>query len=605
MLCRVTQNSLRKYFTDSAVSGGGPVERVVTLSVRYTYVVHFRNHKDAVNVVCRDNHACQGVPLSVFLYDEQSRSVYSGRHTVSSRDSLEMSVHGVDVPLVDREASTTVLVTGVGSDVTDDNVESALGCEQRHVLNIKRLRNTWIAFVRFQHHEDALRVVGMEQAVVACDLMSVLRPLFPGRIARPAVVNLFLFLFRGPLPDHTNPQHKTEISVINQQGSPQVNQDPTVDDPQSAEHLAPFTTVLVCTGYVREDDLHKYFTKSVVSSGVERVVKLAGFTYIVHFYNYEDPLKRTEHAVDVPLVDREASTTVLITDLDPDVTDKDLKSALDKLSIGRRPVQNIKRLHDTGIAFVQFQHHEDALRVAGMKEAKISYQEMWFGRRTTRTRSVTVEVFLFRGPLPCHAHWPQKTHSSVTDHEDGMFPTHNDYTPNTDETKHVKTDILAVQTLLQSQQTLTQEDDRSVHAMPDAQAAEFRAMMEEKNLQIQRLQSVLQEQNLQIRRLTSQLSQHRADVMHELETVNKQTQASLQMQDRMHKNQMVNLTGEMRNMQAGIIRIQSQLAAQAGQTTRQVQTTNRAEPTMLFLAIANTSDCDSTSGDSSNTLPVD
>nr|KAG5693440.1 hypothetical protein BaRGS_022327 [Batillaria attramentaria] len=141
--------------------------------------------------------------------------------------------------------------------------------------------------------------------------------------------------------------------------------------------------------------------------------------------------------------------------------------------------------------------------------------------------------------------------------------------------------------------------------MPDAQAAEFRAMMEEKNLQIQRLQSVLQEQNLQIRRLTSQLSQHRADVMHELETVNKQTQASLQMQDRMHKNQMVNLTGEMRNMQAGIIRIQSQLAAQAGQTTRQVQTTNRAEPTMLFLAIANTSDCDSTSGDSSNTLPMD
>ncbi|KAK7471418.1 hypothetical protein BaRGS_00035970 [Batillaria attramentaria] len=162
---------------------------------------------DAVNVVCRDNHVLNNIPLFVFLYDERSGSVYSGRHTVSTQDPRTRSVHAVDVPVVDREAFTTVLVTCINSLITDDDLNSAfyeLDKGRRPVQNTKRLRNTGIAFVQYQHHEDAITVAGMKQVSVSVRL-------------GPRTVNLFLYL--GPLPGHTDRPHRTKISTADQHGT--------------------------------------------------------------------------------------------------------------------------------------------------------------------------------------------------------------------------------------------------------------------------------------------------------------------------------------------------------------------------------------------------
>ncbi|KAK7478554.1 hypothetical protein BaRGS_00030226 [Batillaria attramentaria] len=164
-----TAAPMRQYFTNKTISGGGPVERVAKLNWSTDCAIPFLQTqgitntdeflKYAVNVVCRDNHVLNNIPLFVFLYDERSGSVYSGRHTVSTQDPRKRSVHAVDVPMVDREASTTVLVTGILSLITDDALKSAidkLDNGRRPVQNIKRLRNEEIAFVQFQHHEGEL-----------------------------------------------------------------------------------------------------------------------------------------------------------------------------------------------------------------------------------------------------------------------------------------------------------------------------------------------------------------------------------------------------------------------------------------------------------------
>ncbi|KAK7471413.1 hypothetical protein BaRGS_00035965 [Batillaria attramentaria] len=194
------------YFANRTVSGGGPVERVVMLDW-FTHVVHFHNHEDAVNVVCRDNHVLNNIPLSVFLYDERSRSVYSGRHTVSTQDPRKRSVHAVDVPMVDSEASTTVLVTPIDPSITDDALKSAidkLDNGRRPVQNVMCPWNKGIAFVQFQYHEDAITVAGMKQVSVSVRL-------------GPRTVNLFLYL--GPLPGHTDRPHRTKISTADQHGT--------------------------------------------------------------------------------------------------------------------------------------------------------------------------------------------------------------------------------------------------------------------------------------------------------------------------------------------------------------------------------------------------
>ncbi|KAK7478556.1 hypothetical protein BaRGS_00030228 [Batillaria attramentaria] len=149
----VTTSNLQQYFTNTADSSGGPVERVVQLDW-YTYVIYFYNHEDAVNVVCRDNHECGAVYLSVFLYDEQSRSVY----TVSQdKNPRKRSVHAVDVPVVAREASATVLVTGLNPHIPNTalirEINKLLDKGRHPMPNTKRLHDTWMAFLQYQRHE--------------------------------------------------------------------------------------------------------------------------------------------------------------------------------------------------------------------------------------------------------------------------------------------------------------------------------------------------------------------------------------------------------------------------------------------------------------------
>ncbi|KAK7477662.1 hypothetical protein BaRGS_00031046 [Batillaria attramentaria] len=80
---------LQQYLENRECSGGGQVESVQWLGGG-TFIVHFQNQEDALHVVQRDNHEVKGCQLSVFLYDEQNRAVYSGRPIMSRQDTMRV-----------------------------------------------------------------------------------------------------------------------------------------------------------------------------------------------------------------------------------------------------------------------------------------------------------------------------------------------------------------------------------------------------------------------------------------------------------------------------------------------------------------------------------
>ncbi|KAK7471419.1 hypothetical protein BaRGS_00035971, partial [Batillaria attramentaria] len=120
------------------------VERIQQLD-SFTCVVHFKDHEDAMTTVRQENHESEGFPLCMFLYDEKSRSVYSGRHIVSSQGSRPR-----------RSRSAMVLVTSFYPPITDKGLKHALQSlvdRRRRVEIIKCLHNEGIAFVQFARYK--------------------------------------------------------------------------------------------------------------------------------------------------------------------------------------------------------------------------------------------------------------------------------------------------------------------------------------------------------------------------------------------------------------------------------------------------------------------
>ncbi|KAK7471412.1 hypothetical protein BaRGS_00035964 [Batillaria attramentaria] len=111
-----------------------------------------------MTTVRQENHESEGFPLCMFLYDEKSRSVYSGRHIVSSQGSRPR-----------RSRSAMVLVTSFYPPITDKGLKHALQSlvdRRRRVEIIKCLHNEGIAFVQFARYKDALGVVEMKHILV-------------------------------------------------------------------------------------------------------------------------------------------------------------------------------------------------------------------------------------------------------------------------------------------------------------------------------------------------------------------------------------------------------------------------------------------------------
>lgn len=156
-----------KYYTESASrSGGGAVSSIETLD-DYNYVVHFQNHKDAVNVVRRKTHTVKGWSLSAFLFDTHNRSVYSGHQYIAWQGSRANRDHKENIKSVDSNARRTVLVTGHFCDtLTSDRILALLqnlGRERCPTDSIQFVEPASLAFVQFQLPSDAQTVASMVQ----------------------------------------------------------------------------------------------------------------------------------------------------------------------------------------------------------------------------------------------------------------------------------------------------------------------------------------------------------------------------------------------------------------------------------------------------------
>lgn len=128
----------------------------------FTHVVDFSNHADAVNVVRKDRHSIAGRPAFVFLYDKDSKTVYSGHQTISFQGENE------DIPIVHPGEPTTVIVTPIlgHPDVTADEIRGGMEKLECRVQCVCPQKPVCIAIVKFEYSDDAKRAVDVGEVMI-------------------------------------------------------------------------------------------------------------------------------------------------------------------------------------------------------------------------------------------------------------------------------------------------------------------------------------------------------------------------------------------------------------------------------------------------------
>lgn len=157
-----------------------------------TFLVHFYNQRDAAEIVSRQNHRIEGCPVCIFLYDEHD-TVYTRHQTLSWQDEYKEKKQVIDIPHMDPQVPTTVLIVGIPYHygVSADDIwldMNMLGARRCHVKSVQCLVPAGIAIVDFALNEDATKAVNIRDVTLLVMLNG-----------NYAAVPVMLFLLR-PLP---------------------------------------------------------------------------------------------------------------------------------------------------------------------------------------------------------------------------------------------------------------------------------------------------------------------------------------------------------------------------------------------------------------------